>query len=161
MPFTQGLPTNYAAMLDLVAWSEIGPALLAESDDGYNILCGSTPGHPLLFPSYADHPRILNRDLDSTAAGRGQIIARMYDAYKLRLSLPDFSPASQDAICLQMMRERGALALLDAGNIRGAILTCAPIWASFPGNTYGQPTHSFTDLEETFVEAGGVISVLA
>ena len=34
---------NRCAFLDMLAASEIGAALLAETDDGYNVLVGSTP----------------------------------------------------------------------------------------------------------------------
>ena len=157
MPFTQNLNPNYAAFLDLIAWSEIGTALLANSDNGYNVLVGSTPENPMLFSTYDDHPRILNHQLNSRAAGRYQILARYYDSYKKLLNLPDFSPASQDAIALQMMKERHALPLLEAGNIRAAIVCCATIWASFPANSYGQPTHSLADLEQNYQYYGGTI----
>ena len=67
------MPGNRQAFLDMLAWSE-GTSTITESDNGYNVLVGSTPEHPLLFESYADHPRILNPDLDSTAAGRYRLM---------------------------------------------------------------------------------------
>ncbi len=99
---------NRKAFLDMIAWSEIGPRLLAVSDNGYDVIVGSTPERPILFEGYADHPRrkiaeendSWDRDgkVDySTAAGRYQILARYYDHYRQQLGLPDFSPASQDA----------------------------------------------------------------
>lgn len=47
---------NRVAFLDAIAVSEIGAALLAISDDGYNVLVDSTPSRPLLFSSYIAHP---------------------------------------------------------------------------------------------------------
>jgi muramidase (phage lysozyme) len=44
------------------------------------------------------------------------------------------------------MKERGAVALVEAGNIQGAIEACSNIWASFPGNSYGQGGHSMDTL---------------
>ena len=77
-----GVTTNRAAFLDMIAFSEIGPDLLAKSDNGYNILCGSTPAHPLLFNSYGDHPRqamfLPKLGIYSTAAGRYQLLARYF-----------------------------------------------------------------------------------
>jgi muramidase (phage lysozyme) len=58
--------------------------------------------------------------------------------YKEQLNLYDFTPNSQDVVALQQMRERGALPLLDADNVCSAIEQCSNIWASFPGNDYGQ-----------------------
>jgi hypothetical protein len=40
---------NLKAFLDMIAWSEIGPALLAKSDNGYNVCVGSTPEKPILL----------------------------------------------------------------------------------------------------------------
>ena len=155
MPATQGLPANRAAFLDMIAASEIGPALLAVSDDGYNVLVGSTAAHPLLFHSYADHPDVLNAALDSTAAGRYQLLYRWWVPYKRLLGLADFSPASQDAVALQQIKERGALPLIDAGNIGGAIAACSNIWASLPGNNYGQHVNSIDMLIGAYEAAGG------
>ena len=61
-------------------------------------------------PGYADHPRVLvdlpKLKIQSTAAGRYQLLRRYYDAYKKTLGLKDFSPLSQDLIALQQIRER-------------------------------------------------------
>lgn len=152
------MPSNRQAFLDTIAFSEIGPQLLAESDNGYNILVGSTPAKPLLFDSYADHPRILNHQLNSTAAGRYQLLARYFDAYKKLLHLPDFSPASQDAIALQQIKERRAIPDIDAGNLYSAIERCNTIWASFPDSPYGQHTNSYEKLEAAYVAAGGQLA---
>ena len=102
---------NLKAFLAMIAHSE-GTSQIPGSDDGYRVLVGSTPNHPRLFDSYADHPRVLVQlrpGLKSTAAGRYQILERIFDAYKAQLNLPDFSPASQDAIAAQNdPRARGA-----------------------------------------------------
>lgn len=149
---------NRKAFLDVIAGSEISPSLLAESDNGYNILVGSTPAKPLLFHSYADHPRILNHQMNSTAAGRYQLLARYYDAYRKLLGLHDFSPASQDAIALQQIRERRALPDIDAGNLYAAIEKCNNIWASFPGSPYGQHTNPYEKLEAYYLASGGQLA---
>lgn len=152
---------NQKAFLDMIAYSEIGHKLMAISDDGYNVIVGSTPTHPILFQDYADHPRRLidlpTFGVKSTAAGRYQLLARYFDAYKTRLGLSDFSPASQDAIALQQIRECRALDDIEAGKLREAVKKCARIWASFPGNTYGQPTHRFESLQAAYLNAGGTV----
>jgi muramidase (phage lysozyme) len=147
---------NRVAFLDMIAHSEIGLLLLAETDDGYNVLVGSTPAKPLIFPSYATHPNVLNRALNSTAAGRYQLLFRWYKAYAALLKLTDFSPLSQDMIALQQIRERGAFALIDAGQFEAAVAKCSNIWASLPGNSYGQHTNDIAALKVAFVNAGGV-----
>lgn len=152
---------NQKAFLDMIAHSEIGAGLLAVSDNGYDVLVGSTPNNPNLFSSYKDHPRkliTLSATLKSTAAGRYQLLARYFDYYKSFLSLADFSPASQDAIALQQIKERKAFADIEAGNVESAITKCSNIWASFPGATYGQHTNKMEDLKMAYVNAGGTIA---
>jgi muramidase (phage lysozyme) len=149
---------NRHAFLDAIAFSEIGYTLLSETDNGYNVLVGATPSHPLTFSSYAAHPNVLNAALNSTAAGRYQLLHRYAVAYMASLKLPDFSPLSQDRIALQQIRERGALPFIDAGNITKAITMCSNIWASFPGNDYKQHAHTITDLLAAYAAAGGVLA---
>jgi muramidase (phage lysozyme) len=147
---------NRVAFLDMIAHSEIGLLLLAETDNGYNVLVGSTPAKPLIFPSYATHPNVLNKALNSTAAGRYQLLFRWFKAYAALLKLPDFSPLSQDLIALQQIRERGAFALIDAGQFEAAVAKCSNIWASLPGNSYGQHTNDIAALKFAYLNAGGV-----
>ena len=41
-------------------------------------------------------------------------------------------------MALQQITERGALPMIDRGDIRQAIDRCSNIWASLPGAGYGQ-----------------------
>jgi muramidase (phage lysozyme) len=149
---------NRCAFLDMVADSEIGTALLAETDNGYNVLVGSTPGNPLTFTNYAAHPNILNTTLNSTAAGRYQELHRYAVDYIASLNLPDFSPLSQDLIALQQIRERGALPDIDSGNFAQAVSLCSNLWASLPGNNYGQHENVLASLQAAYQAAGGVVA---
>lgn len=152
---------NLRAFLDMIAHSEIGPALLAVSDRGYNVVVGSTPAHPILFSTYVDHPRKLIKlspTLSSTAAGRYQLLERYYDAYKKSLRLPDFSYASQDAIAIQQITERGAIPLIQTGRFVEAVARCSNIWASLTGSKYGQHTNSIEYLQAAYKNAGGAIA---
>jgi len=148
---------NRKAFLDMIAFSEIGPALLAKSDNGYNVIVGGG-----LFSGYADHPRkvvkIPKLNLCSSAAGRYQLLARYWDAYKKQLKLKDFSPASQDAVALQQIKECGALPDIDAGNFDAAVKKCSRIWASLPGAGYGQNENPLDKLRFAYVNAGGKLS---
>lgn len=147
---------NRTAFLDMIAWSE-GTSRIPESDDGYRVLVGATPGKPLTFSSYAMHPDILNHALDSTAAGRYQLLYRYWLAYRRLLRLPDFSPLSQDRIALQQICEKGALPLIDAGDFVKAVGLCSGIWASLPGNDYGQHVNTIAALQTAYVNAGGAL----
>ena len=154
------MTTNEIALLDTIAYSEIGPQLMAASEDGYNILVGSTPGMPILFGSYDDHPRRMMHvfGVRSTAAGRYQILARIFDHYKSLLGLKDFCPSSQDAIAIQMIKERGALKLIEAGKFQDAIRRIRKIWASLPGAGYGQNENDMDRLLMAYVKSGGVVA---
>jgi len=149
---------NRVAFLDVIAGSEIGPALLAATANGYNCLVGSTPSHPLTFSSYAAHPDILNRALNSTAAGRYQLLFRYWLSYQKMLNLHDFSPLSQDRIALQQIRECNALPDIDAGNFAHAVALCSRIWASFPGSPWGQHTNEIAALQGYYTAAGGTLA---
>ena len=59
--------------------------------------------------------------------------------------LKDFSE-SRDAVALQQIDERGALPMIDRGDIRQAIDRCSNIWASLPGAGYGQFEHKADSL---------------
>jgi len=117
----------------------------------------------MLFTSYADHPRRLitiklgDKEWHSTAAGRYQILARYFDHYRQLLHLNDFSPASQDEIAIQQMREKGALPDIEAGRCASAIKKVKSLWASLPGAGYGQPENSLASLQQAFVRAGGQV----
>jgi muramidase (phage lysozyme) len=143
------ISNNLKAFLDMIAWSE-GTIQIPGSDNGYNVLVGSTVKHPLLFHSYDDHPRVYNESLDSTAAGRYQILKKYYDIYKTRLNLPDFGHDSQDKIALQMIQECRATTLINDGNVIAGIIRTTSRWASLPGNTYQQHQHSITDLVKVY-----------
>ena len=55
---------------------------------------------------------------------------------------------------LQQIKERGALPMIDRGDIRQAIDRCSNIWASLPGAGYGQFEHKADSLIAKFKEAG-------
>jgi muramidase (phage lysozyme) len=153
---------NRKAFLTMIAMSELGRGLISTSNQGYNVIVGSTVKKPILFNSYADHPRKLvnlpKLGIKSTAAGRYQILARYYDAYKKTLKLPDFSPQSQDKIAIQLLKECKALDDIDAGRFDDAVRKCRSRWSSLPGSPYGQHTNKLDDLRMAYVNAGGVVA---
>ena len=149
--------TNLVAFLDTIAYSEgTDKPGQPTKDRGYDVLVGGG-----LFTGYADHPRKLidlpRLGIKSTAAGRYQILARYYDVYKAQLGLPDFSPASQDKIAIQLICECKALDDIDTGRITDALRKCRSRWASLPGAGYGQHEHKVDTLVAVFKRRGGVI----
>lgn len=143
---------NIAAFLATIAYAE-GTA----GARGYQTMFGYR-----YFDSYADHPRQYfdytdnaGKKLKTSAAGRYQIIVKTWDSLRKRLGLQDFSPASQDAAAVELIRERGALNDVRAGRIAQAIQKCAPVWASLPGAGANQPERKLSALMNAFASAGG------
>lgn len=156
---------NLGVFLDLVAYAEIGEPLLDVSSNGYDVLVGSTAENPHLFHDYSTHPLPKATDaidlgggLKSTAAGRYQFLSRDWLHYKNQLGLPDFGPASQDLWAMQLIKERGALDDVVEGRIEDAIVKCNNIWASLPGNSYGQPQKAMAELLKKFESMGGTLA---
>lgn len=152
---------NLRAFLDMLAWSEGTSNSRYTKNDGYDVIVGGIDS-PNTFSSYVDHPGVLvtvNRNgLKSTAAGRYQLLHRYWKIYKDQLGLKDFSPASQDAVAIQQIKERRALADIEAGRIESAIEKCKNIWASLPGAGYGQKEHGVAPLVAKYKADGGTVS---
>ena len=153
------------AFFALIKWSEIGPGLLAASDDGYDVCVGSTPDAPILFTDYSRHPGDYpggpgisrNPKMNSDAAGFAQFMGRYWPFYRDQLKLPDFGKTSQEIWCRQMIIECGALADIENGHVEAAVYKCRSRWASFPGASYGQHEQKLADLFKAFTDAGGVL----
>ena len=58
---------------------------------------------------------------------------------------------------MQQIKERGALPMIDRGDIHQAIDRYSNIWASLPGAGYGQFEHKADSLIAKFKEAGGTV----
>ena len=121
---------------------------------GYDVIVGGE-----LFTDYSDHPRKL------VAKPKTQINRRrtLPASFPLVGCLPQAAwperllSKSQDAVALQQIMERGALPMIDRGDIRQAIDRCSNIWASLPGAGYGQFEHKADSLIAKFKEAGGTV----
>lgn len=157
--------SNRTAMLTAIAMCELGPEILAQSDNGYNVIVGSLPGKLILMDNYRTHPNRLiqvkqksGAVIPSTAAGRYQLLYRWFVPYSRMLKLPDFGPQSQDVIALTQIKERGALPDIDAGHIPAAVEKIRNIWASLPGAGYGQREHGLDYVLKAYQDAGGVLA---
>ena len=148
------------AYLDTIAWCEGTSTSKYTKNNGYDIIVDGLDS-PKRFDDYSKHPEILvhvNGKLYSTAAGRYQLLKKYWIAYSKLLKLPDFSPASQDAIAIQQIRERRALDLINSGKIEAAVKATNNIWASLPGSPYGQRTRTMQEFIAKFKECGGTIA---
>lgn len=142
------------AFLDLIAWSEGTSTSPITQDDGYDVIVTGVDG-PHRMVDYDDHPfasglrspvLVRKPGLYSTAAGRYQLLVRYWRSYKEKLKLDDFSPGSQDLVALQQMREERAYSDPQPLDPQAAIEACKNIWASFPGNSYGQGGRTMEEL---------------
>ena len=158
--------TNRKAFLDMIAHSEGTSTSRATKNNGYDVIVTGSDGRPEIFTNYREHPfftgrpaKVINsRGLRSTASGRYQFLVQHWNHYRIALALPDFGPASQDRWALQLIRERGALPDIDAGNFAAAVKKVRNLWASLPGAGYGQPEHTLAKLQAAYVRAGGVVA---
>ena len=60
-------------------------------------------------------------------------------------------------MALQQIKERGALPMIDRGDIRQAIDRCSNIWASLLALVSVLPEHKADSLIAKFKEAGGTV----
>jgi len=91
----------------------------------------------------------------SDAAGRYQITRPTWTRLLAKIYLPDFTGPNQDAACTELMREKGAVEMVEGGRVSDAIAACAPIWASLPGSTSGQPQRTASNLISFYISNGG------
>lgn len=121
-----------SALLDTINWAEGSP----DYDELFNYVKfnnnGPHPNTPVTAGGYT-----------STAAGKYQFLYGTWHDTIDYAGLPDYmDPDTQDQAAIARVDMRGALDLIDAGNIDAAIPVLAYEWASFPGSPYGQPTKS-------------------
>lgn len=157
---------NRTAFLDMLSVSEGTSTSPATRNKGYDVIVTGIDGKPEIFTDYSTHPfargrppKIINsKGLRSTASGRYQHLVKHWPHYQALLHLPDFSPQSQDMWAIQLIRERGALPMIDAGDFDLAVATVRNLWASLPGAGYGQPEHSLARLRRAYLDAGGEVA---
>ncbi len=161
--------TNIRAFLSMIKSSEGAT---------YNSLFGDIPSddeHRKTFTSYDKHPSLqypqlpkpygytsytnkAGETINTSAAGSYQIIKPTWIALQERLGLPDFSPQSQDLGALELIREKGAIPVIQQGLFADAVHACSGIWASLIGSTANQPTHDLAILQGWYVSAGGNVA---
>ncbi len=139
-------PGTVKAFLDTIAYAE-------GTGDRYDYIFSFAT-----FTDFSDHPRrVICDGLCSDAAGRYQFLSTTWDGIKDALGLPDFSPASQDKGCVELIRRRYAAQLVEDAdnyyNFTAAIEKLGAEWASLPGSPYGQPTHDMDELWNVYLNA--------
>ena len=91
--------------------------------------------------------------LKSTGAGRYQLLPVGGMPTALKSSAAWLLSESQDAVALQQIKERGALPMIDRGDIRSGNRPLQQYLASLPGAGYGQSEHKADSLIAKFKEA--------
>jgi len=157
---------NRKAFLDMIAVSEGTSTSPATKNNGYDVIVTGIDKKPEIFTDYSNHPfangrksKTINLNgLTSNASGRYQFMLRDWPHYRSQLGLQNFGPEAQDKWALQLIKERGALPDIDAGNIAAAIAKCRNIWASLPGAGYQQHENKLAYLQAAYVKAGGTLA---
>jgi muramidase (phage lysozyme) len=148
---------NLKAFLDVIAKSE---GTFGKGDDGYNVMVGGR-----LFEDYSRHPHpkvwINSINNYSSASGRYQLLYRYWLVYLEKLHLErceggSFGKIAQDLCAIQQIKERKALADIEAGRLASALEKVSNIWASLPGGVQHQTT-TVASLTKAFVDSGGVL----
>lgn len=102
--------------------------------------CEGLPGYNqafnyIEFNNYGPHPNLKTPfgNTYSTAAGAYQFLYSTWQSAISHLGLPDYmSPENQDQAALYLVEYRKALALIDAGDLPGALQKLSWEWASIP-----------------------------
>lgn len=143
---------NVKAFLDTIAYSE---GTIHIGDNGYNVFLGGST-----FDDYSQHPnqKHVAGNWTSTAAGRYQFVYPTWDDISGVLGLSDFSPSSQDAGAILLLKRAGALDDVLAGNFVDAVRKASGTWASLPYSTAGQPTQRLTTLQNFYEQSGGMLA---
>lgn len=152
--------TNVLAFLDMIAFSEgTDNGRQATADHGYDVIVGGQT-----YMGYEDHPRVYvslpQLGIRSSAAGRYQLLARYWDAYRQQLGLSGgFTPENQDRVAIQQIKECRALSDIQAGRFDAAVAKVKRIWASLPGAGYGQHEQDLAVLRAIYTRAGGGLGI--
>jgi lysozyme len=129
-----------------------------ESAGRYDVIYGGQT-----FGSYAQHPNIRVPFVDprtgknnySTAAGAYQITNPTWQTILRNAGTGDFSPASQDAAAVWLLKLNGALSAIMAGDFQTAIETASKTWASLPYTDSQQRHVTLAQALTTYQQAGG------
>lgn len=124
---------------------------IGESNDNYRALLGG--GN---FSSFSDHPVYTDGFKgvgNSHAAGAYQFQPGTWKDAQTALGLPDFSPASQDAAAVYLIRRRGAYDDITMGRIDVAVGKLAGEWEMFKTGKWPLST-----VIANFTEYGGNVA---
>ena len=131
-------------------------------EQGYERLFGGESFITDYHKTFATHPQIkitrtnkkTGKVYISSAAGAYQIMGYTWEDrstafWRGKYGIADFSPQSQDLLCVVILKEKvrdNALNMIAQGNIKEAIEnSCSYEWASLPPGRHGQPIKSLSE----------------
>lgn len=118
------------------------------------------------FSDFSAHPKIrvpffnprTGKNDYSTAAGAYQITYPTWLTIQAVAFLPDFSPSSQDAAAVWLLKIRGALGYIVDGDIDNALRVASRTWASLPYTESGQAHINAPTALAFYKQQGGYIA---
>lgn len=141
-PQTQGQPVGGGSMAPEDTWvdPDQGDAAnenvrkfldtIAQAEGGdYNIIVGGGR-----FQDFSQHPGIVGMVTDrgpSTAAGRYQITQSTYNDLAKKMGVSGFGPETQDAMAIQLLKDRGAYQDVLSGDFETAKNKLRSTWEGF------------------------------
>lgn len=132
-----------------------------ESAGRYDVIYGGQR-----FTDYSQHPNVRVPFEDprtgkmnySTAAGAYQITNPTWKTILNNAGSGDFTPASQDAAAVWLLKLNGSLADIVDGDFRTALEKASSVWASLPYSTSKQPSVSLDKALASYIKNGGKIA---
>lgn len=132
-----------------------------ESAGKYNVIYGGKT-----FADYSTHPNIrvpfrnpkTGRDDYSTAAGAYQIIYKTWLGVSALAGVSDFTPESQDAMAVWLLKGGGALTFIMSGDFNEALRRASGTWASLPYTDSKQKHISVAAAKAAYTQAGGALA---
>lgn len=157
-----GVSSNVLAFLALIRQVEAG-------GDDYFIIAGGDR-----FEDDSEHPFVLepnrHKPIGTTASGAYQMVRKTWTLARDALGLTDFSPASQDAAAIWLLKHKvpgkhemrlegtGNYELVSAGRFDEAIAALRLEWEAFDRMVKGQYHVSMAQAREFLVAQGGALA---
>jgi muramidase (phage lysozyme) len=155
--------TNVRAFMRMIRHSEG-----TEAEDGYELLFGSTRTNRLTFNDFSTHPNRrkpyvnkAGKNIVSTAAGAYQILYGTWKGLTIKLGVNDFSPETQDLMCVALLSGANCLQRIMDGDFAYGVEKARAIWASLPGAGADQPEHTMDQVVAWYRLEGGTIAEAA
>jgi lysozyme len=110
------------------------------------------------------------KPLGTTASGGYQMVKRTWEMARDALALPDFTPASQDAGAIWILKFKvpgtwnvnangtGIYDMVAAGRFDEATRALAPEWESFAKMHAGKYPMTLADAQQIYESAGGTVA---